>query len=66
MGTQAFVEALASTMKYEDFEPWLCEKSVEPAVNWVREINRGLRESDLAGMVALRGHIPYTRTEAIS
>src|SRR5262249_1972190 len=42
-----FAERLAEALKAGMFEPWLCEISIDPATNWVSEINRGLRDSDV-------------------
>ena len=42
-----FVEALAAELKAEKIEPWICEVDVELGVNFVAEINEGLREADL-------------------
>ncbi len=48
---RAFVETLAARMRASGFEPWLCESSIEPASNWVEEIDKGLKASDLVLLV---------------
>jgi tetratricopeptide (TPR) repeat protein len=46
-----FVEKLAAAMKGNGFEPWLCEEDIESGANFVAEISRGLKESDLTLLV---------------
>src|SRR3974377_1697632 len=46
-----FVEKLAITLDANGFAPWLCELDIEPSANFVAEISRGLKESDLTLLV---------------
>jgi len=42
-----FVTKLADAMRQENFLPWLSEINIDPATNWVHEINQGLQEAEL-------------------
>src|SRR5271157_788124 len=46
-----FVEKLAIALDSEGFTPWLCETSIEPAANWVEEIEKGLKAAHLVLLV---------------
>jgi hypothetical protein len=43
-----FVQALADELKREQIEPWFCEVDIEFGDNFVRKIEEGLRDTDLA------------------
>jgi tetratricopeptide (TPR) repeat protein len=45
------VMKLAGRLRREQFEPWLCETSIETGANWVEEIEKGLAATDLALLV---------------
>ena len=47
----AFVTQLAERMRRECFDPWLCEQSIEPATNWVEQIDEGLKAANLVLLV---------------
>jgi tetratricopeptide (TPR) repeat protein len=47
----AFVEKLADRLRAEGIETWLCEVDIDYGDSFVSEINRGLRESDLALLI---------------
>jgi hypothetical protein len=46
-----FATQLAESMRQENFDPWLCETSIDPATNWVDEINKGLQDADLTLLI---------------
>src|SRR5271157_5216443 len=46
-----FVEKLAIALEASGFTPWLCETSIEPATNWVEEIDKGLKAAHLVLLV---------------
>jgi tetratricopeptide (TPR) repeat protein len=46
-----FVEKLAPAMIANGFTPWLCEVDIEISANFVAEISKGLKESDLILLV---------------
>ena len=46
-----FVQRLASALKQEEIEPWLCEVDVRSGDNFVARIEEGLNDSDLAVLV---------------
>src|SRR3974390_273054 len=46
-----FVKKLAHAMEANGFTPWLCEEDIEISANFVAEISRGLKESDLTLLV---------------
>jgi hypothetical protein len=46
-----FVGKLAAAMRANAVEPWLCEVDIQHGDNFVAEIEKGLRESDLALLV---------------
>src|SRR5271157_1957835 len=46
-----FVEKLAIALEASGFTPWLCETSIEPAANWVEEIDKGLKAAHLVLLV---------------
>jgi hypothetical protein len=46
-----FVEKLAPAMIASGFTPWLCEVDIEISANFVAEISKGLKESDLILLV---------------
>ena len=48
---KAFVEKLAAAMTANGFTPWLCEVDIEISANFVAEISKGLKESDLIVLV---------------
>src|SRR5271157_93523 len=47
----AFVEKLATAMTANGFEPWRCEVDIEKSANFVAEISKGLKQSDLTLLV---------------
>ena len=42
-----FAERLADAMREERFEPWLSEIDIKPGTNWVKGVDKGLRDADL-------------------
>src|SRR5258708_2373543 len=42
-----FALKLSAALEAEKFDPWLCETKIEPAANWVMEIEKGLQTADL-------------------
>src|SRR5271165_5278848 len=48
---KAFVEKLAAAMTANGFTPWMCEVDIEISANFVAEISKGLKESDLTLLV---------------
>ena len=46
-----FVEKLAIALEASGFTPWLCETSIEPAADWVEEIDKGLKAAHLVLLV---------------
>src|SRR3974377_632929 len=46
-----FVKKLAITLDANGFTPWRCEEDIESGANFVAEISRGLKESDLTLLV---------------
>ena len=46
-----FVEKLAAAMTASSFEPWRCEVDIERGANFVAEISKGLKETDLTLLV---------------
>ncbi len=48
---KAFVEALAQTLRTEAIEPWLCEVDILLGDDFVAEIEKGLKQADLALLI---------------
>ncbi len=48
---RAFVEKLAAAMTGSGFEPWRCEVDIEKSANFVAEISKGLKQTDLTLLV---------------
>ena len=46
-----FVTKLAEAMQREGFIPWLCETSIDPASNWIEEINNGLQDAEIVLLI---------------
>src|SRR5271166_1223034 len=46
-----FVEKLAAAMTASGFTPWLCEVDIEKGANFVAEISKGLKDTDLTLLV---------------
>src|SRR5271165_6339358 len=44
---KGFVEKLAAAMTASGFTPWLCEVDIEKGANFVAEISKGLKDTDL-------------------
>jgi len=48
---KAFVEKLAAAMTASGFTPWFCEVDIEKGSNFVAEISKGLKQTDLTLLV---------------